>query len=278
VQGKTDAPLEWLALESFFDVCFGSDKRDLPCYPKAIGHIWVKWRESNRAEHEAESLEELRKAYQRGVTYQVEFASLLPSPRENLSFIYKPGLGDATLTITTSSEEFSNNIVSRFTQLFPLPIGCVFISYDTRELRLAEFLKALLESRLGLNIPVFVAKRDIRVGDDPNRKMISDSLLRANVIVSICTPKSMTSPWLLWETATVWARGQLVIPLFAGIRPENFGGPIAVLVQGRQLFNRRELMDAIREIGQRMVPSLVMSDLTYDETKEFDTLCHEFSG
>jgi len=278
IQGRTDVPLEWLALEIFFDACFGSGKRDLPCYPKAYGRIWARWQEKDQALCEAESLEELGKAYQKRVTCKIEFSSILPGPHEQpgpieqLYFVYRPGMGDASLTVITSSGERLESLVSKFTQLFPLPIGCVFISYDTKELCLAEFLKALLEARLGSSVPVFVAKRDIRVGDDPTRKMIKDSLLLANVIVSICTSNSITSPWLWWETATVWARNQLVIPLFAGILPEKFGGPITVLLQGRQLFDRYELMDAIREIGRRVVPSLGMSDLTDNETRELDTL------
>ncbi len=272
LRGRIDAPLEWSVLESFFDVCFGPGKRSLPKYPDAIGHIFARWQEKDGATHEAQSLEELGDAYQNHITYQVEFNSLLPNPPGNRSFIYRPGLGDATLTVSTSSKEVLDNLISRFIQLFPLPIGCVFISYDKRELCIAEFLKTLLEKRLGLGIPIFVAKRDIKAGDDPTRKMIRESLLRASAIVSICTPFSKTSPWCSWETATGWARDQLVIPLFAGISPEEFNGPIEVLLQGRQLFDQAELMDAIREIGKRMVPSLALSDLTEDEAQEYDQL------
>lgn len=63
-----------------------------------------------------------------------------------------------------------------------------------------------------------------------------------------------------------------MIPLFAGISPENFGGPIALLLQGRQLFNQPELMDAIGKIGRRMVPSLALNDLTDNEAREYDEL------
>ena len=238
-----------------------------------MGCIGAEWQEKDGAIHEASSLEELRDAYERHITCLIKFSgSILPDPPENLTFVYMPGLGNADLLISTSSKGVLDNIISRFSELFPLPIGCVFISYDTRELCLAEFLKALLEKRLGPSIPVFVAKRDIRVGDDPTKKMIRDNLLRANVIVSICTPFSMTSPWLWWETATVWARDQLVVPLFAGISPGKFNGPITVLLQGKQLFDQTELMEAVREIGQRLIPSLTLCDLTVDEAREYEKL------
>lgn len=273
IRGRIDSPLEWSKLESFFDACFGQEKHTLPKYPQALGSIGAEWQEKDRAIHEASLLEELRDAYERRVTYLIKFSgSILPDPPEKLSFVYRPALGDAELSISSSSKDMMDNIISRFSELFPLPIGCVFISYDTRELYLAEFMKALLEKHLGLGIPVFVAKRDIKVGDDPTKKMIKESLLRANAIVSICTPFSMTSPWLWWETATVWARDQLVVPLFAGILPEEFNGPIQVLLQGKQLFEQTELMEAVREIGQRMVPSLTLSDLTVDEAREYKKL------
>lgn len=273
VRGRIDRPLEWTVLESFFDSCFGSGKRSLPGFPEALGHIFARWHDENGAIHEADSLEELGNAYRRRVTYQIEFSgAILPNPPENLSFVYKPRFGDATFAIRTSSNEVFDGLISGFKQLFPFPIGCVFISYDTRELYLAEFLKALLEKRLGSGIPVFVAKRDIRVGDDPTKKMIRENLYRANAVVSICTPFSKNSPWLWWETATVWAHDQLVVPLFAGITPKEFNGPITVLLQGRQLFDRSELMDALREVGQRMVPSLAPKDLTDDEEREYSRL------
>lgn len=272
VRARVDAPLDFVLLESFFDACFGLSKRSLPKFPTALGHIAARWQEQDGTMHEAESLEELKKAYESHVTYQIEFDCSLPNPPEILLFIYRPGLGDATLNVTTSSDAILRDLVSHFNQLFPLPHGCVFISYATRELRLAEFLKTLLETRLGPGIPVFVAKRDIRVGDDPTKKMISERLLHANAIVSICTPCSKTSPWLWWETATVWARGQLVIPLFAGTSPGDFGGPITALLQGRQFFEQHELMDAIREVGKRLIPSVDICDLIESETREFAIL------
>jgi hypothetical protein len=274
LQGRRDTELDWPSIESFFNTCFGKDKQGLPKYPAAIGSIFARWQEQTGARHEAESLGELQDAYQRRVTYQVEFGSILPDPPENLSFIYRPGAGHASLDVTTSSRHVIDSLSSRFKDLFPLPLGCVFISYETREVRLAEFLKKLLEARLGSGVPVFVAKGDIRVGDDPTRKMIRENLLHANAIVSICTPFSKMSPWLYWETASVWARDQLVVPLFAAITPEEFKGPIQVLLQGRQLFDRSELVDGICEIGKRIVPSLRLNDLTDDEAREYDELSH----
>jgi len=162
---RVDTPLEFPALESFFDAFFGLGKQALPKFAQALGHISARWQEKDGAMHEAESLEELKEAYERGVTYQLEFSgSRLPKPPENISFLYRSGLGDATLEIRTSSNTAINTLVSQFKQLFPLPIGGVFVSYDTRELRLAEFLKAVLEARLGPGVPVFVAKRDINPG------------------------------------------------------------------------------------------------------------------
>jgi hypothetical protein len=279
VQGRVDAPLDWAEIASFFDACFGLQRRALPRFPQALGTIYARWQEVDGIIHEAQSLEELERAYHDRVTFQIEFGSVgLPDPPEQMDFSYRPGVGDATLTVTTSSQRTLEDLVSAFSQLFPLPIGCVFVSYDTRELPIAEFLKNLLERRLGPGVPVFVAKRDIRVGDDPTKKMITESLLRATAILSICTPLSKTSPWLWWETATVWARNQLVIPLFADISPRDFDGPINVLLQGRQLFDRAELMDAIGEVMRRIVPSRDIEELTESEQKEYDALRRKKGG
>lgn len=188
VQGRIDAPLEWAALESFFDACFGLGKRSLPQWPRAKGHIFARWQEKNGSKHEAGSLEELGEAYQSRVTYEIEFSSLLPTPPENLSFFYRPALGDATLAVTTSSQEVLDSIISRFTRLFPLSNPRVFISYSHDSEEHKAWVRQLATDLRASGIDTTLDQWDLAPGQDLAAFM-HKGISSADRVLLVCSDK-----------------------------------------------------------------------------------------
>ncbi len=107
----------------------------------------------------------------------------------------------------------------------------VFISYASDELDLADFLKSILLRVSDNKIEVFVAKRDLSSGADPLKTMLNEKLKNADAIIPICSYKSKETPWLWWESASVWAKTGKVHPLFANISANIFGGPLILVAQ-----------------------------------------------
>lgn len=131
----------------------------------------------------------------------------------------------------------------------------VFISYDTRESKLAEWIKRVLRARLPERVKVFVANHDIAVGTDPIRVMLKEHLLRADALVALCSRRSHTSSWLWWESGAVWARGGLVVPLFVDIGAGDFKGPLTIVTQGRALTDPDQLHSAVEAVARVFQPA-----------------------
>ncbi len=154
-------------------------------------------------------------------------------------------------------------------------IPLVFISYDTDEIFLACFISDLVMSRCASKVKVFIAKRDIPHGSNPSEVMLKENLLQATFIIPICSEKSKSSSWLWWETASVWAKGGKVYPLYVNISPDDFGDPIKSLAQGRHYFDVNELQDMLRQLmGKLGIPS-ANTVLTSDEQTKLSQLSVE---
>ena len=153
----------------------------------------------------------------------------------------------------------------------------VFISYDSIELALAEFIRDILQKWGDGYIKPFVAKRDIKFGADPNKVMLFDNLLQAKAIIPICSHKSKTSPWLWWETAAVWAKGNKIYPLFTNLTPNQFGVPLINISQGKEFFNLEEFTESINHLCRDINQEHELQSLTKDEIVFFNKLKAEYS-
>ena len=128
----------------------------------------------------------------------------------------------------------------------------VFLSWGGDvSLRVATALQAILHPRLPL-AEVFLSKTSIDPGDDPLRAMLDEGVLRSSVLVAALTAEAVVRPWVVWETASAWARGQLIIPVFIDVAPADVPGPLATRVQGVHLFDRQGLDRAIAVIASRL--------------------------
>ena len=124
---------------------------------------------------------------------------------------------------------------------------------------------------------MFVAVRDIPPGADPLKVMLEEQLLRAEALVALCSKQSKTSPWLWWESSAVWARGHLVVPLFIDITPNEFGGPINLVCQGRSFFEVAGINLTLRAVIGKVCPGHQYEQLTASEIDELNTLKKEAS-
>jgi hypothetical protein len=264
--GRAPKPVDWRAIEQIFDVVWGADARSLPRFPSVIGGIYGMWRDAGQVEHKAASLAEIGEAYDRLETSMISLhGSLAGQP--DCYFVYWPARAKASIDVRAEDAERADDIVEAVSAAFPLVDKYVFVSYATSEYELAVFVANLLEERLDEGVTVFVAKRDVAPGSNPLKEMLEQQLLKAEALIALCSKESKQSAWLWWEASAVWARGNLVIPLFVDVSPTEFDGPLTLVCQGRKLYDVADLESALRVVVSRVSPARGFRGLTADEVK-----------
>jgi hypothetical protein len=153
----------------------------------------------------------------------------------------------------------------------------VFISYVGAEVALADFVKKHLGKISNDGVEIFVARRDISSGEDPLKIMLNEKLKNADAIIPICSKNSKETPWLWWETASVWAKTGMVYPLFTNISANSFGGPLVLVAQGKDYFIKEEFLETLHTICKKL--SIVSTKFNFDDEdeKQFLELKENFS-
>lgn len=124
----------------------------------------------------------------------------------------------------------------------------LFLSWGRATSRaIAEALKPMLDERLP-GVEVFFSPTSIEPGDDPSRRMFDEGLLGSSALLVVLTARSAASAYVIWETATAWARDQLVIPIFVDIEPQTIPGPLKEKVQGVHLHDRTDIDRGIKRL------------------------------
>src|SRR5207248_1973966 len=95
----------------------------------------------------------------------------------------------------------------------------------------------ILKERLPPGTETFVSDA-ITPGTNPYEEMLEKNLKLAEAIIPVLTKEAAESPWVIWETATVWALNGLTIPVFVDISPGQVRWPIAILRQGVHISDR----------------------------------------
>jgi len=146
----------------------------------------------------------------------------------------------------------------------------VFISYDTRDIDLAFTFASIIKRIFNDKVKTFIAKRDIKAGDDAFKTMLHDSLAKSAIVLAICTKCSLTSPWLWFESGAGFGTGTL-IPIWAGVKPEKFKAPMAIF-QGKSVEDKTEMKELITRIAE--VTKVTASDysLTAEEMSSLKQL------
>ncbi|MBI2355120.1 MAG: toll/interleukin-1 receptor domain-containing protein [Deltaproteobacteria bacterium] len=124
----------------------------------------------------------------------------------------------------------------------------VFISYDTRDIELVNAIDDIIKRIFSGRVKTFIAKRDIKAGDDAFKKMLHDSLAKSSVVLAICTKRSLSSPWLWFESGAGFGiSASALIPIWAGIEPQK--EPMKIF-QGRNIESKSDVEDLLSRIAE----------------------------
>ena len=268
--GRAPKAIKWEELLVIFDPLFGAEARSLPNWPNASDTVNASWTNAAGIVYDANSLEEVRQAYEGFETSFIYFRRSIHSPQ--CHFKYWPAKAEAFIEVHVSEQETACRLIEIVREKFPLVAKYVFISYADEENEIATFLKNILEKRLAPGVSVFVAKHDIAPGADPLKTMFEENLLRSVALVALCSVKSKNSPWLWWESSAVWARGGTVFPLFVNVSPSEFSGPIILMSQGRSFFDVTEMNSTLSAIIEKVCLINQCEGLTPEEVKELQNL------
>jgi len=109
-----------------------------------------------------------------------------------------------------------------------------FISHITEEGEMARHLKELIERKFLRSVEVFVSSHEesVRLGDEW-LAAVKASVSNCGLMVVICSPVSVTRPWINFEAGAGWVRGIPVVPMcHSGIQPGRLPFPLITLQGG----------------------------------------------
>lgn len=115
-----------------------------------------------------------------------------------------------------------------------MPKPTVFVSHITEEGEVAKSLKSLIERKFLRSIDVFVSSHEESIGlGDEWLDSIKNSVTNCGLMVVICSPISITRPWINFEAGAGWVRGISVIPMcHSGIQPGKLPIPLNTFQAG----------------------------------------------
>lgn len=130
----------------------------------------------------------------------------------------------------------------------------VLISHSSRDKELAETLIDLLRSGLGLPASQIrctsVDGYRLPAGVDTNERLRTE-IKTAKSLIGLLTPNSLTSTYVLFELGARWGAGLSMIPLVAGIAPEEMRGPHSVL-NALSCETEGQLIQLVEDIGKEL--------------------------
>jgi len=104
----------------------------------------------------------------------------------------------------------------------------IFISHITQEKEIACVIKSFIEEKFLGIVDVFVSSHEesLKLGDDW-MSTIKNSMIDCTMIIVICSPISITRPWINFESGAGWIKGTPVIPLcHSGLSPGKLPVPL----------------------------------------------------
>ncbi|MGH3449467.1 MAG: TIR domain-containing protein [Haloechinothrix sp.] len=252
--GSSPDPVSWESVAAIFDACFGEDAHGLPKWPDTMGFISAGWTDGGGRRFTADVLSDLESAYRDARTAVLHFSG---HRHEGARYDFEYWPGDPRPRARLAAEgpdEAVASAIAAAAAAFSLPFegALIFVSWGgDRSRQVAEALAILLRRRFP-TAEVFVSSTSIDPGDDPMRRILDDGLLRCQVLIAALTADASQRPWVIWETAAVWAREQLVIPVFDDVTPSAVPGPLTHRVQGIELSDRDDVDRALRVIARRL--------------------------
>ena len=141
----------------------------------------------------------------------------------------------------------------------------VFISHITEEASLASVLKEWVESTFLGQVDVFVSKHDISLGQQWFRRL-EEELTDAKAMLVLCSKRSVSMPWINFETGAVHTKGIPVIPVcYAGITTDTLPAPLRFF-QGLDAtaedFGVKIIADLAKHLGYTRTPVIRYEEMT----------------
>lgn len=127
----------------------------------------------------------------------------------------------------------------------------IFISHITEEKEIAKAVKEFLEKRFLKTINVFASSHEesLQMGDDW-MGTIKKSMKDCELIIIICSPLSITRPWINFEAGAGWIKDIPVIPLcHSGLTPGKLPVPINSF-QGGILNSKEDISKVFNRIAR----------------------------
>ena len=133
----------------------------------------------------------------------------------------------------------------------------VFISHITEEAALASVLKHWVESTFLGQVDVFVSKHDISSGEQWFRRL-EEELTEAKAMLVLCSERSVSMPWINFETGAGHIKGIPVIPIcYAGVTVDTLPVPL-LFFQGLDAraedIGVKVITDLAKHLGYTRVP------------------------
>jgi hypothetical protein len=127
----------------------------------------------------------------------------------------------------------------------------IFISHITEEKEIAKTLKEFLDKKFLKTVNVFVSSHEesIKLGDDW-LSTIKKSMKDCQLIIIICSPISISRPWVNFEAGAGWVKDIPVIPLcHTGLTPGKLPVPLNSF-QGGLLNNQDDITKVFSRIAE----------------------------
>jgi hypothetical protein len=130
---------------------------------------------------------------------------------------------------------------------------CIFISHINEDKHIAISLKRLLQSAFGEKIEVFVSSdlESVPLGSQWFSE-IADGLRNCHIAIVLCSPVSITRPWINFEAGAAFVSDKPVIPLcYNGLDREKLPVPLSFLQAGNAN-DEPTLMRLIDQIAKKI--------------------------
>ncbi|MDN3688670.1 toll/interleukin-1 receptor domain-containing protein [Cyclobacterium jeungdonense] len=127
----------------------------------------------------------------------------------------------------------------------------IFISHISEEKEIANNLKSFIETRFLKTVDVFSSSHDesLKLGDDW-MDTIKKSMKNCKLIIILCSPISISRPWINFEAGAGWIRNLPVIPLcHSGLTPGKLPVPLNSF-QGGLINNEDDVSKLFKKIAE----------------------------
>lgn len=129
----------------------------------------------------------------------------------------------------------------------------IFLSHSTQEQEIARAFKKIIEDNFLKMVSVFIASDHDSISSGSKwLDNITSSLKDCSIQIILCSPESITKPWVNFESGSGWVREIPVIPLcYAGLDKNNLKPPLSLL-QSANAENEEDLGNIIKTIADTL--------------------------